>query len=69
MIGIIERPISAKVCGAILLIFIIIFIIKNSKIAKITKNRLEAITIFIFIKLISFIKFFFSLNLFSKFFD
>ena len=46
MIGIIERLISAEVCGAILLLFIIIFIIKNSKFAKITKDKLEACTIF-----------------------
>lgn len=66
MIGIIERLISAKVCGAILLIFIIIFIIKNSKIAKITKNRLEAITIFIFITLILFVVFYYRGIMFLK---
>lgn len=67
MIGIIESLISAKVCGAILLlIFIIINIIKNSKITKITKNKLEAITIFIFITLILFVVFYYRKIMFLK---
>lgn len=66
MIGIIERLISAEVCGAILLLFIIIFIIKNSKFAKITKDKLEACTIFFFITLILFVIFYYSEFMFLK---